>query len=80
MPGQAFLRWLCDTMSGFHRPLHRMRVTEGMRQDLMVWNKLLYGFNRVSFWRADICLGTDFEVQTYASGSLGFDIYFKSIW
>ena len=46
-PGCAFLCQLCEAMKGLHHPLHRTRVTCGMRKDLHIWNQFLAEFNLI---------------------------------
>ena len=75
--GRAFFCRLCDAMRGPWQPLHRTWVIRVMRRDLLVRSSFLDGFNGVFIWRTVICLGADFQVQTDASGSHGYGIYFK---
>lgn len=46
----------------------------------MVWLEFLREFNGISFWREELKLKSDFQVQSDASGSLGFGLYFKGRW
>ena len=55
---------------------NRTKVTAGVRQDLLVWIQFLEEFNRVSFGPSERNLRADFQVQTDATGLLGFGIYF----
>ena len=79
-PGRAFVRRLCSAMSGLRRPMHKTRVTRGMREDLMVWEQFLEQFNGVSFWRSEISLKADNQVNSDAAGAQGFRIYFRGRW
>ena len=44
-PGRAFLRRLCDAMSGLKKPHHGHRLLSGMKDDLRTWLKLLMAFH-----------------------------------
>ena len=79
-PGRPFIRRLCFAMQGLHKPWHKARVTQGMREDLLVWSKFLENFNGISFWKGEISLRADFQVHSDTAGSLGFGIYFKDRW
>ena len=74
------LRHLCGAMSDLKRPVHRMRVTRGMREDLTVWKQFLDHFNGVSFWRSELSLRAEVQVNSDAAGALGFGIYFRGRW
>ena len=47
---------------------------------MLVLTKFLHGLNGVSFWRRDLCLGADFQLQMDVSDSLDFGIYFRGRW
>ena len=80
MPRHVFLCQLCDAMKGLQCPLHRTRVTHSMSKDLLVRSQFLAGFNGISFWRGEIGLKANFQVQSDGAGSLGFGIYFRGRW
>ena len=42
--------------------------------------RFLDSFNGISFWRANVCLEADFQVQTDVPGALGYGIYFQGRW
>ena len=47
-----------------------------MKEELHVWIQFLESFTGVSFWKTELCLEAEFQVQTDAAGSLGFSIHF----
>ncbi|XP_053164753.1 uncharacterized protein LOC128350441 isoform X1 [Hemicordylus capensis] len=80
VPGRAFLRRLCDLMSGLRAPHHRVRLTEGVKADLAVWGTFLEQFNGVSFWRAEQLVEAELQVHSDAAGGAGFGVYFRGRW
>ncbi|XP_053112584.1 uncharacterized protein LOC128327611 isoform X5 [Hemicordylus capensis] len=79
-PGRAFLRRLCDLTVGVRAPHHRVRITEGVRADLALWEAFLTDFNGVAFWRQDRLLETDLQVHSDAAGGIGFGVCFRGRW
>ena len=78
VPGRAFLRRLIDATSGVRRPFHRIRVTKGMLEDLMVWQTFLSDFNGASMMiPANI---RHVDLFTDASGASGFGAYCDGHW
>ena len=71
---------LPGAMSGLRKPFHKTRITKGMREDLGLWEHFLDQFNGVSFWRSDMHLRADVQVNSDAAGALGFGIYFHGRW
>ena len=60
-PGRAFLRRLIDQTCGFENKYHRVRITQGIRDDLKMWLSFLDTFNgscmiRQPEWSEDTCL------------------------
>ena len=49
-------------------------------QDSFTRQGFVDGFNQVSFWRFELNLMAEFQLQTDAAGSLGYGIYFKGSW
>lgn len=79
-PGRAFLRRLCDAMSGLTAPYHRVRVSAEMRKDITMWSTFLWEFNGTSFWREVQRLRADLQVHSDAAGGHGFGLYFRGRW
>ena len=79
-PGRAFIRRISAAMAGLKRPLHRARVTQGMKEDLKVWMQFLAGFNGISFWRSERSVQVEFQVHSDAAGAHGFGIYHRGKW
>lgn len=53
-PGRPFVCHLCDAMGRRYHLHHRTRVTDGMRNDLLMWEEFLESYNGVAFWMADL--------------------------
>lgn len=49
-PGRAFLRCLIDLTVGIRSPLHLIRLTKEVKEDLKVWLSFLAEFNGHSFF------------------------------
>ncbi|XP_067322974.1 uncharacterized protein [Anolis sagrei] len=79
-PGRAFLRRLCDAVTGIALPHYHIRLTSEIRADLFVWLQFLRQFNGISFWRQELMVRNALEVSSDAAGSIGFGIYFKGHW
>lgn len=48
--GRAFLRRLFDLTRGLRKPHHRVRLTRGCKDDLLVWKELLQNFTGKCFF------------------------------
>ena len=79
VPGRAFCRRLIDATMGIKHPLHRIRVTKGMVDDLSVWQEFLENHNGITMMVRDLD-EPYLELFTDASGSIGFGAYFKGHW
>ena len=66
-PGRAFLRRLCEAMSGLNKTHHRHRLSSRMKDDQCTWLHLLDGFSSISFWMDEVHLGAEFQVQSDAA-------------
>lgn len=78
---RAFLRCHCDTTVGLKSPLHRVRVTAGMKEDilvLLVWIQFFYSFNGVSLWREVLLVEANLQVHSDAAG--GFGVFCRGRW
>ena len=80
-PGRAFCRRLIDATIGLRHPFHRTRVSIGMREDMLLWQKFLDHHNGITFmadqqWKDNQGL----NLFTDAAGSLGFGIFFQNKW
>ncbi|XP_067323909.1 uncharacterized protein [Anolis sagrei] len=79
-PGRAFLRRLCDAISGASAPHHHIRVTLAIKADLRIWLQFLRHFNGISFWRQELMIKDALKVSSDASGAIGFGVYFNGHW
>ena len=79
VPGRAFCRRLIDATIGATRPFHRIRVTKGMVEDLLIWKSFLDNHNGASMMISE--LGeSHLELFTDAAGGIGFGAYFDGHW
>ena len=79
--GRAFLRRLIDAQRGGSRPHHRIRVTQGMREDLNLWQEFLqYHNGTTAFLDSDWTASTTAQLFTDAAGNCGFGAYFQGHW
>ena len=72
IPGRAFLRRLIDLT---------IRLSKDVKEDLLVWQKFLSGFNGRSFFLSDQWSNShQLNLYTDASGALGFGAIFGKYW
>ena len=71
IPGRAFLRRLFDAI---RRPTAVIRITTGMRADLLWWNTFLEDWNGLHLLR-DVTARPTMHIWTDASGKLGMGGY-----
>ena len=77
VPGRAFLRRLIDLTIGVRKPHFLIRLSKDVKEDLLVWQSFLSGFNGRSFFLADQWKNSNqLELYTDASGALGFGAVF----
>lgn len=57
---------------------HRTRMMRGIREDLAVWNEFLHSCNSLSFWREDLLVDAELQVNFDTAGSSRFGIYFEA--
>ena len=50
VPGRAFLRRLFDLTHNLQKPHHRIKLTRGCKDDLLVWKEFLEQFNGKCFF------------------------------
>ena len=79
VPGRAFCRRLIDATCGVRKPYHRIRVTEAMVADLLVWQIFLDKFNGASMI-IDLQNEHHLDLFTDAAGGTGFGAYFDGHW
>ena len=81
VPGRAFLRRLIDLTIGVRKPHFLIRLSKDVKEDLLVWQSFLSGFNGRSFFLADQWKNSNqLEVYTDASGALGYGAVFGRHW
>ena len=78
VPGRAFLRRLIDLTIGVQKPHFLIRLSREVKQDLLVWQSFLTGFNGCSFFLTDQWTNShQLERYTDASaGALGYGAVF----
>ena len=81
VPGRPFCRRLIDATKGVKHQHHRIRVTNGMKKDLLMWHQFLQVHNGRSMILPRQWADSDeLELFTDASGSIGFGAFFQGHW
>ena len=80
-PGRAFLQRIINLARGVSKPHHHIRLTNGFREDVKMWQIFLKDWNGTSlflnsFWENS----TNLSLYTDASGTLGFGGIFRTQW
>ena len=80
-PGRAFLQRIINLTRGVSKPHHHIRLTNGFREDVKMWQIFLKDWNGTSlflnsFWENS----TNLSLYTDASGTLGFGGIFRTQW
>lgn len=79
--GKAFLRRLFELTRGLRKPHHRVKLTRGCKDDLIVWKTFLENFNGKCFFLDDRLISADMlQLYTDASGGYGYGAVFKHHW
>ncbi|XP_043910247.1 uncharacterized protein LOC122787541 [Protopterus annectens] len=77
--GRSFMRRLAAKGSGCTKPHHRIRITQGMKEDLGVWWSFLSDYNGIAIWQEGDQLPPA-QLFTDAAGGIGFGGYFQDHW
>ena len=81
VPGRAFLRRLIDLTIAVRKPHFLIRLSKDVKEDLVVWQSFLSGFNGRSFFLADQWKNSNqLELYTDASGAMGYGAVFGRHW
>ena len=81
VPGRAFLRRLIDLTIGITRPHYLIKLSKEVKEDLLVWQHFLSGFNGHSFFLSEEwCNSHQLKLYTNASGAYGFGAIFGKQW
>ena len=81
VPGWAFLRRLIDLTIEVRKPHFLIGLSKDVKEDLVVWQLFLSGFNGRSFFLADQWKNSNqLELYTDASGALGYHAVFGRHW
>lgn len=57
-----------------------MRITSGMRDDLLGWRRFLSTFNGSCLWQNPFCSASALHLHTDAAGSCGYGAYWDGHW
>ncbi len=80
-PGRPFIRRLIDLTCGATASWHRIRLPQGVKNDLHMWLVFLRQYNGVSIIPDQRWLGAEeIELFTDASGEIGFGGYLQGEW
>lgn len=80
---RAFIRRMYAAMSQASQPFHRVRLSKGIKSDLMMWKEFLTNFNGTTYMlEVDGVTSADLQLQTDSAGgvALGCGIYFRGAW
>ena len=80
---RAFIRRMYASMSQAKRPHHRIRLTKGIKEDLVMWQTFLTKFNGISYMLdSDWTSSSQLQLQTDSAGGscLGCGAYFQGDW
>ena len=81
VPGRAYLRRLIDLTIAVRKPHFLIRLSKDVKEDLVVWQSFLSGFNGRSFFLADQWKNSyQLELYTDASGAMGYGAVFGRHW
>ena len=81
--GRAFSRRLYSSFSYAKKPHHFIKVSKGIKDDLLVWKTFLTGFNGVSYMQnPNWITNSDLELFTDSAGgvNLGCGAYLHGSW
>ncbi|XP_062599327.1 uncharacterized protein LOC134260800 [Saccostrea cucullata] len=81
-PGRAFCRRLINSTLGIKKQHHKIRITQNIKLDLIVWTTFLKDFNGVSVINTPLVDSHTVQLFTDSAGGErgGFGIYFGGKW
>lgn len=83
VPGRAFCRRLIDATCNVHKPYHKIRVTQSMKEDIRTWLRFLDTFNGTTVFLDEFWSYSD-QLQLFSDSAggkeKGFGIYFRGRW
>lgn len=80
-PGRPFLRRLINLTIGVEQPHYRIRLTQEVKADLLMWLSFLKHFNGCNFFIHDSFVSNDtLNLHTDAASTLGYGAVFKDQW
>ena len=80
---RAFNRRFYNAMIGVSKPWHHIRISKGMREDILMWLNFLQSFNGVAYFPESEWMSSDIlKLYTDSAGSsdLGCGAYFNGHW
>lgn len=79
--GRPFCRRLVNSICGLTKPYHHIRITKGIKLDLVMWLDFFSNYNGISLFY-DKCWTSNEDEQLFSdsAASTGFGIYFKGHW
>ena len=81
IPARPFLSATYALSRKLYRPHHKARLTELVKEDLVIWEEFLSSFNGVSFFLQDLVNSDpDLHLYTDASTTVGFGACLKKEW
>lgn len=81
VPGRAFSRRLIDLTRGLSKPFHRVRITQEVKRDIVVWIKFLKFYNGKSLFMEEMFIQPEAQrLVTDAAGQAGFGAVLGNHW
>ena len=80
---RAFIRRMYASMSGVARPHHHIRLSKGIREDLIMWQQFLSKFNGISYMLDSEWVSANtlkLQTDSAAGAALGCGLYFDGLW
>ena len=75
---RAFIRRMYASMSGVARPHHHIRLSKGIREDLIMWQQFLSKFNGISYMLDSEWVSANtlkLQTDSAAGAALGCGLY-----
>ena len=80
---RAFIRRMYSSMSQAKQPHHKIRLSKGIKEDLLMWQTFLIKFNGISYMLdSEWTPANELQLQTDSAGgaTLGCGAYFRGDW
>ena len=80
-PGRAFSRRLYNLAIGLSKPYHHVKITQEVKEDLLVWDSFLRNYNGRTFFLDYLWLNNShLNLYTDAASTIGYGAIFGNKW